>query len=390
MPCCGNTSDGTSESIKRRRCILCRVWHILTREAKTPQGDPCVVVPGHLIRKPDPCIYSQFMLMQLNHPVTWDNPDIRIFLHGVEQYTYDLVAGIEYDVEITVHNSSRDKPANGTTVDVRWIEFGAGAQIRHAISALSANVPVWPGTAIVTTTWRTPDSPGHYCIEVELSHPNEGNPANNRGWNNTQVHAARSPVERSIRVFNRYLDGCPPVKEGGGPRLRPQRVFLGWGPLGMVGALLMLHHTVAGSTHLVLNGFALMAAGYVVLSVTSLAAESIVAWIGRRRREQRGENPRQDRVSCNLVEVRVDSYEFIDQVGKHFDPQVAFQGKAPVWPATVTPSIFAFMPGEAFRDVQLHIDAPDDPGPPGHFNVSVWQGGVPSGGVSMTITTGGP
>ena len=108
----------------------------------------------------------------------------------------DLIAATEYDVEITVHNSSRDKPAIGTTVDVRFIEFGAGAQIKHPIAVLPANVPIWPGTAIVTTKWVTPAAPGHYCIEVELSHPEDANPANNRGWNNTQVHAAASPVDR--------------------------------------------------------------------------------------------------------------------------------------------------------------------------------------------------
>jgi len=90
---------------------------------------------------PTPSIYSQFLLMQLNQPVTWDNPDVRIFLNGVEQDTYDLAAGTEYDLEITVHNASRDKPANGTSVELRWIEFGAGAEIWHPISMLAADVP---------------------------------------------------------------------------------------------------------------------------------------------------------------------------------------------------------------------------------------------------------
>lgn len=388
MACCGKTNDSTRPSGFWPGCILCRVWHILTHEPKTPEGDPCVVVPGHIIRKPDPCIYSQFLLMQLNQPVTWDNPDVRILLNGVEQNTYDLTVATEYDVEITVHNSSRDKPANGTTVDVRWIEFGAGAQIKQPIAVLPTNVPLWPGTAIVNTKWTTPDTPGHYCIEVELSHPNDGNPANNRGWNNTQVHAAGSPVNRSIRVFNRYPDGCPAVKEGGGPWLRPHRVFFGWGLLGAVAALLF-HHFFLHDMRPVLRGLALMAAGYVIMSIVGLFAESIYAWMIRHRNEQRGTDPRKDRVSCNLVEIKVDSHEFDDKIGKDFDQKTAFQDKAPVWPAHVTPSSFVFTPGEAFRDVELHVDAPDDLGPPGVFNVSVWQGGVPSGGVTITITTGG-
>jgi hypothetical protein len=152
MSCCGATrrNDALRPS-GRGGCVLCKVWCILTREQKRPGGDPCVVVPGHLIRKPDPCIYSQFLLMQLNQPVTWDNPDVAIFRNGVEQYTYGLVADTDYEVRVTVHNASRDKPANGTQVKVQWIEFGAGAQIRHPIADLPANVPVWPGTTVVTT-----------------------------------------------------------------------------------------------------------------------------------------------------------------------------------------------------------------------------------------------
>lgn len=105
--------------------------------------------------------------MQLNQPVTWDSPDVRILLGGVEQNSYNLTTDTEYTLEITVHNSSRDKAADGTPVHVRWIEFGAGGQTRHAIATLSANVPFWPATAVVTTLWRAPSTPGHCCIEVE-------------------------------------------------------------------------------------------------------------------------------------------------------------------------------------------------------------------------------
>lgn len=368
---------------------LCRIWHIITREPKTPEGDPCVRFPGHIIRKPDPCIYSQFLLMQLDQPVTWDNPDVGIFLDGVEQYTYNLTADTEYTLRITVHNSSRDKPALGTTVHVRWVEFGAGGRVRHTIDSLSADVPVWPGTTTVTTAWRTPATPGHYCIEVELHHPDDGNPANNRGWNNTQVHAASSPVHRPIRVFNQYPDGCPPVREGGGPRLRPERVFWGWGTMGAVaGGFLFAVGPEAWDP--LLRLLALVAAGYVLLSLLGLLGESVYAWIkrGRRARDAKGRDDVQP-LSCRLVEIGVDSYEFDDDVGKDFDPAVAFQGKAAIWNARVEPPSFLFADGEVSRDVELIVDAPDDPGPPGVFNVSVRQGGLPSGGATVTVTRGG-
>jgi hypothetical protein len=387
MACCGESPRGTSAPTQWPGCIICRIWTILTRE-KSPDGDPCVVIPGYIAHKPDPCIYDQFLLMQLGQPVTWDNPDVRIFLGGVEQYTYNLTVSTEYDVAVTVHNASREKAADQTIVDIHWIEFGAGGQIKHPITVVSADVPIWPGTTIVPTKWKTPDTPGHFCIEVELTHTNDGNPANNRGWNNTLVHAAHSPVNQDIRIFNRYPGDCPPVQEGGGPWLRPHRVFLGWGPLGAVAALL-LDHQLLHDMPLALRVLALLAAGYVVAATVGLFAESIYAWIRRRSNEQRAGNPRTDRVDCHLVEIMVDSYEFVDNIGKHFDPNIAFQGKPAIWGATVNPSSFVFLPGEAYRDVELQVTAPDTPGPAGHFNVNVRQGGVPSGGVTVTITTGG-
>ncbi len=375
----------------RPKSKLCRIWHIISKEQKTPCGDPCVTFPGHILNKPDPCIYDQFLLMAMNQPVTWENPDVSIFLNGIKQYTYNLTVSTTYTVAITVHNSSRVKPANGTTVDLHWIEFGAGGQVRHPIATLAADVPVWPGTTVVTTPWRTPDLPGHYCIDVELFHPDDGNPSNNHGWNNTQVYAAHSQVKRSIRIFNRYPKGCPSVEEGGGPILRPHRVFLGWAVLGAVAGLFLRHLTPHDWPVLARLG-ATAAAGYAILAVLGLLSESVYAWIKRSRgraAEQAklsADRERRGRIPCNLVETEVDSYVFNDTIGKDFNPDTVFVGKAPVWPARVDPSSFLFADNEAFRDVELVVDAPDGPGPSGVFNVNVRQGGQPSGGITLTVT----
>ena len=274
MGCCGDfgIQSRGKRATSGHKCRLCVIWHIIKGDG-VPGGDPCVVIPGHVIDKPDPCIYDQFLLMQLNEPVTWDNPDVRIFLNGVEQYTYNLTVATEYDVKITVHNSSRNRPATGTSVAVRWIEFGAGGQIRHPIATLTANVPTWPSSRVVATKWTTPAAPGHYCIEVELAHPDDGNPSNNRGWNNTQVYAAHSPATLPIRIFNTQPGDCPPVSEGGGPVLRPHRIFLGWGPIGAVIALL-LQDRLAEHVPRSLAFLTLLAAGYVTLSVVGLAEAS--------------------------------------------------------------------------------------------------------------------
>jgi hypothetical protein len=387
MGCCGRKSGTTQASglVSRKRCWLCKAWCVLTRKSKTPYGDPCVTFPGHIIRKPDPCIYSQFLLMQLGKPVTWDNPDVRILMNGVEQNTYDLTADTEYDVEITVHNSSRDKPADGTSVLVQWIEFGAGSQTRHPIANLVASVPLWPGTDVVSTKWRTPAAPGHYCIEVELSHPNDGNPANNRGWNNTQVHAASSPVERPVRIFNRYPGACPPVAEGGGPYLDYRRALFGWGTLAAMAGMLYGHALPAEGSVFSRYGLAMLT-GYVI----GAAAGLVYYWMyNRRLRPPEGRRPTTEgRIDCHLVEIEVDSFVFEDASGKAFDPDKGFAEKAPVWPAHVDPPTFVFLPGETFRDVVFHTDAPEQAGPPGQFNVNVRQGGEPTGGVTFTITRG--
>jgi len=212
--------------LRRYLDVLVRIFRVLLGDRPGQMG--CIYFPERVINRPDPCIYDQFLLMQLDLPVTWASPDVSILLGGVKQYTYDLVVGTTYDVVITVHNSSRDKPARGTEVMVRWIEFGAGAQIRHPIATRVADVPVWPDTITVSVPWTTPPTPGHYCIEVELFHPNDGNPANNRGWNNTQVKAAHSQVQSTIRIFNHWLQlpgrnhgRMDMGAEGGGPNATP-------------------------------------------------------------------------------------------------------------------------------------------------------------------------
>jgi hypothetical protein len=355
--------------------FLCKLHIILCKPPK--RGDPCLYIPERIINRPDPCIYSQFMLMQLNQPVTWDNPDIALLLEGVEQNTYDLTANTEYRVVITVHNSSRKKPANGTQVAVRWIEFGAGAQIRHPIATLSANVPVWPGSATVDTTWRTPATPGHYCIEVELSHPDDGNPANNRGWNNTEVKAAASEVQVPIRIFNRWLKGCPPVEEGG-RHLNLLWVLFGWGFLGVLGGIGAVYHHADAQT------LALRAvAGYLVGVIIGLIAEVGLSRTSRRAAPPR---PRPDEVPCNLAEITVDSYVFHDAKGKEADPKVMFAPRPPAWEAHVEPHLFYFADDEAFRDVVLIVQAPDGPGQSEVFNINARQGDMPTGGVTVTVT----
>jgi len=191
--------------------------------------------------------------------------------------SHSLVADTDYDVEITVRNSSRTKAALSTQVHARWVEFGAGGQQRHPIASVPTDVPVWPGTSSEVVVWRTPATPGHYCIEVELAHPDDGNPANNRGWNNTLVRTASSPVVQEIEVFNMHPKGCPPVREGGTGHVKPHRVLLGWAILGAFGGI--FGAAVGDEPYTALWTTAFVGGGYVGLT--------LIGAISRRSRSSR-------------------------------------------------------------------------------------------------------
>jgi hypothetical protein len=160
---------------------------------------------------PDPYLYSQFWLMNLGLPVTWDNPDVRLHRNGVEAHPYALLPDTEYRVEVMLHNNSVAKAASGTTARILWIEFGVGGAVaaRHLIDEKQVDIPAHGHAAEhvpVTTTWRTPVQPAHYCIEIQLSHPADGNAGNNRGWQNTVIRDA-APGETArveIPVFNAF------------------------------------------------------------------------------------------------------------------------------------------------------------------------------------------
>jgi hypothetical protein len=56
--------------------------------------------------------------------------------------------------------------------------------------------------AFGTVPWRTPDEPGHYCIQVRLDWLDDVNPDNNIGQENTTVAMAQSPATFTFRLRN--------------------------------------------------------------------------------------------------------------------------------------------------------------------------------------------
>lgn len=200
------------------------LWLLHTRSLYEEETEEdCGQIPDPLIRRPDPCIYSQFYLKTQGLPVTWDNPDIWIAPASdpgaIEPDSYHLKDDTDYIVSVRVHNASTDPAIN---VKVRLVyrpwSFNSPDRIPVEIDASGnevfkfADVPSM-GAAVVQFNWHTPPvAPGetqHFCLEAHLSHPMDINLANNVGQENTNVHSQNpgfvSPgeiAEVDVPLFN--------------------------------------------------------------------------------------------------------------------------------------------------------------------------------------------
>lgn len=164
----------------------------------------CAIVRPEVYKRADPLIYSQTYLMEQGLAVTWNNPDIQLYENGVPVSSSSLKPDTEYDVVATVFNNSTDAPAAGLPVEFHFRSFGVGATTTP-IATTTIDLPVkgspqHPANAKVV--WRTPTTPGHYCLKVKLVWPDDANPKNNLGQENTNVVTAASPAVFGIPVRN--------------------------------------------------------------------------------------------------------------------------------------------------------------------------------------------
>lgn len=165
----------------------------------------CLHLPQAVHKRADPLLYSQSYLMAKGLAVTWDNPDIQLYRDGVLVAPGALAADTEYDVVVRVWNGSYDAPAPGLPVLLSFLSFGIGTT-STAVGKTSVDLGVKGSSAhpaFAHFTWRTPATPGHYCLQALLDWPDDANPDNNLGQKNTQVGAAHSPAHFSFVVRNR-------------------------------------------------------------------------------------------------------------------------------------------------------------------------------------------
>ena len=178
----------------------CRRKHrgkVATRHRCVPINDPAFV-------RPDPLIYDQYYLASLGLAVTWDNPDIQLYLNGSPVASSQLQPGTTYDVVAQVWNNSTDAPVVGLSVAFSFLEFGVGT-VSVPIGSTQIDLGVKGGPncpALAQMPWTTPTTPGHYCLQVLLQPADDTNPQNNLGQENTDVVTAHSPAVLTFTLRN--------------------------------------------------------------------------------------------------------------------------------------------------------------------------------------------
>lgn len=177
------------------------------RKRRGPPRKTCTHVAHPSFKRPDPMIYDQYYLMSLGLAVSWQNPDIHILENGVPVASaYDLKPSTTYTVQATIYNASTEGIVYDMPVEFSYLSFGAGT-VSHPIPGPYPTVNLGvKGTpeAIATAEldWTTPATPGHYCVQVSFSWPDDLNPLNNLGQENTQVVQAASPASFSFQLRN--------------------------------------------------------------------------------------------------------------------------------------------------------------------------------------------
>jgi len=142
--------------------------------------------------------------MGLGFSVTWDNPDIQLFLNGSPVSSSLLQPATTYEIVARVWNSSPSAPVLNMPVHFSYLEFGIGTT-NVPLGATKINLGVKGGSncpAFASFPWTTPAATGHYCIQVLLEPFDDLNWNNNLGQENTNVGKSHSPAIFTFPLSN--------------------------------------------------------------------------------------------------------------------------------------------------------------------------------------------
>lgn len=171
----------------------------------TPGRDGCCIdIPITEYKRPDPLLYSQFFLMKQGLAVTWDNPDVQLYDGGFPVNSSKLIADHDYDVVVRIWNNSYSAPAANLPVYLSFLDFGVGTTPK-IIGKTYIDLGVKGSVhcpAFATFKWHTPNIDGHYCLQARLDWPDDANPDNNLGQENTNIAQMQSPAIFTFQVRN--------------------------------------------------------------------------------------------------------------------------------------------------------------------------------------------
>jgi hypothetical protein len=184
-------------------CQLIKRWSA-GKHHRRSSPHRCVLINDPAFVRPDPMIYDQYYLAGLGLAVTWDNPDIQLYLNGTPVSSDLLLPGTTYEVVAQIWNNSTDAPVVGLPVVFAFLEFGVGTtSVPVGTTQIDLGVKGGPNCpAYANMLWTTPTTPGHYCLQVLLQPADDTNPQNNLGQENTNVGTAHSPAVFTFRLRN--------------------------------------------------------------------------------------------------------------------------------------------------------------------------------------------
>jgi hypothetical protein len=192
------------QDLLQTMCDLLRRWWDRQGRGKVPTPQRCVPINEPAFVRPDPLIYDQYYLTSLGLSVTWDNPDIQLYLNGTPVSSSQLQPGTTYEVAAQIWNNSTDAPVVNMPVAFSFLEFGIGTvNVPIGSSRIDLGVKAGPNCpAVASMSWTTPTTPGHYCLQVQLQPPDDTNPQNNLGQENTDVGSAHSAAVFAFTLRN--------------------------------------------------------------------------------------------------------------------------------------------------------------------------------------------
>lgn len=182
-----------------------RARHKLPGRASKASDAPCSPINETSFTHPDPLIYSQYDLMARGYAVTWDNPDIELRKAGVAVPSSDIDPSTEYEIVARIWNSSTAAVVVGLPVVFSYLSFGVGVNVNPigAASVLRLGVKGGPDhPAFTSIKWKTPSTPGHYCLLVFLAATDDTNFNNNLGQENIIVGKVASPAAFTFQLRN--------------------------------------------------------------------------------------------------------------------------------------------------------------------------------------------